>query len=766
MAVVARRFSGLRPRLLMLGLVPAIFAGLLAAAGAFWAVESDHEDQMNQALTRASSLAGRELDNSARRMSGYAANIAARPDLISAMAGNDAARLRDVLVSAFAGLRALDPTVAVLEITDTSGRIMMRGHAPTRFGDDKSRVPDVAAALRGTPLLGSEVSPTTGQFATGAALPVKNAEGRIIGTIKVATRLTPAVVAELGKLAAGEAALFGAGQLVTSTVEGLKADDLPEAVLNAQRQGEAISGQQVTLPGKGPHVITLQPLRDLSGNAAGAMMIALPRAAFDAAMQKVMWLIGLAALAVLALAIPASLFAAQRIARPLTDMAGAMGRLAKGDTALEIPGRGRSDEVGIMANALEKFRQQAEANAAFEAAAATERAARDRRQAIVESLTQEFGGSVASIMDRLRDSAGGMRDASISMASATEQTRNRVADTADGAEQSSSNLSAVAAATEEMTASVSEISRQVAEAARAAQDAVERANATGSTVRGLAESADQIGDVVRLITDIAGQTNLLALNATIEAARAGDAGKGFAVVASEVKTLAAQTARATEQISAQISAIQGATGDAVGAVEEVAKAIQRVNGVASAIAAAVEEQDAVTRDISASVQAVAKQNDEAARAMREVSDVAEGARTASGTVKGAAETVADVTTRLGAQVDGFLTGMRTDWERVDGADTKMLIAAKGGHAEEAHLVEIARDGASLKATGAFTVGMVMELALAGAGAAIPARVVLIEGGRIGLAFDQHAENIAAVDRLIAAVRAAIKATGREVKLAA
>jgi methyl-accepting chemotaxis protein len=130
-------------------------------------------------------------------------------------------------------------------------------------------------------------------------------------------------------------------------------------------------------------------------------------------------------------------------------------------------------------------------------------------------------------MDRLRDSAGGMRDASVSMASASEQTRNRVADTANGAQQNSSNLAAVAAATEEMTASVTEISRQVAEAARAAQDAVERANTTGATVRGLAESADQIGDVVRLITDIAGQTNLLALNATIEAARAGDAVQGL-----------------------------------------------------------------------------------------------------------------------------------------------------------------------------------------------------------------------------------------------
>jgi methyl-accepting chemotaxis protein len=663
-------------------------------------------------------------------------------------------------------MRAVDPTVSVLEVTNTSGRVIMRGHDPNRVGDDKSRLPDVAAALKGNAMLGSEVSPSSGQFATGAALPVKDQSGQIIGTLKVATRLTPAVVAELGKVVGGEAALFGAGRLVTSTVEGLTIEALPEAVVTAQREGQMMTGLELVLPGRGAYMLAVQPLRDLSGNASAAMMIALPRAAFDAAMDKVLSIIGFAALAVLGITIPVALFAARRIANPLSDMAGAMGRLAKGDTALEIPGRGRSDEVGSMAEALEKFRQQAEANAAFEAAAAIERAARDRRQAMVESLTAEFGGSVASIMDRLRDSAGGMRDASVSMASATEQTRNRVADTADGAQQNSSNLAAVAAATEEMTASVTEISRQVAEAARAAQDAVERAHATGSTVRGLAEAADQIGDVVRLITDIAGQTNLLALNATIEAARAGDAGKGFAVVASEVKTLASQTARATEQISAQISAIQAATGDAVGAVQEVANAIQRVNGVASAIAAAVEEQDAVTRDISASVQSVAKQNDEAARAMREVSDVAEGARTSSGTVKVAAETVADVTGRLGEQVDGFLTGMRTDWERVDGGGASLLIASKGGKAEEAGLIEIARDGASLKGEGAFTPGMAVELALPGAGAALPARVVLAEGGRIGLAFAQNAENIAAVDRLIAAVQAAISADGPGVKLAA
>lgn len=766
MAITARRFSGLRPRLLLLALVPAVFAALLAATGAFWAVRNDHDTQMDQALTRAVGLAERDLEAAGQRMAGYAATFTQRANLVSAMATRDEARLRDLLVNALAALRAADASVSVLEVTDKAGRVLMRGHDPSRLGDDKSQVPDVASALRGAAKIGGEVSPTSGQFATGAVMPIMDPSGQIIGTVKVATRLNAAVVTELGRLVGGEAAVFGVGKLVASTVNGLTLEALPASVVAAQRDGQPLSGARVNLAGRGTHMVAVQPIRDLTGNASAAMMIALPTASFDAAMDKVLSIIGFSALAVLGLTIPVALFAAQRIARPLTDMTGAMGRLAKGDTALEIPGLGRSDEVGTMAEALEKFREQAEANAAFEAAAAIERAARDRRQAMVESLTQEFGGSVASIMDRLRDSAGGMRDASVSMASASEQTRNRVADTANGAQQNSSNLAAVAAATEEMTASVTEISRQVAEAARAAQDAVERANTTGATVRGLAESADQIGDVVRLITDIAGQTNLLALNATIEAARAGDAGKGFAVVASEVKTLASQTARATEQISAQINAIQAATGDAVGAVQEVANAIQRVNGVASAIAAAVEEQDAVTRDISASVQSVAKQNDEAARAMREVSDVAEGARASSGTVKTAAETVADVTGRLGERVDGFLTDMRTDWERVDGANTPMLIATKGGTAQQAALIEIARDGASLRGDGAFKPGMMVELALAGAGAALPARVVLAEGGRIGLAFAQNAESLAATDRLIAAVQTAIQRAGREVQLAA
>jgi methyl-accepting chemotaxis protein len=216
----------------------------------------------------------------------------------------------------------------------------------------------------------------------------------------------------------------------------------------------------------------------------------------------------------------------------------------------------------------------------------------------------------------------------------------------------------VAAATEELTASVGDITRQVSQAAAAAQDVVGRARTTDATVRGLSEAAGQIGEVVRLIADIAGQTNLLALNATIEAARAGEAGKGFAVVASEVKQLAAQTAKATEQIGAQVTAIQGATEDAVGAVRDVGEAIARMSEVASAIAAAVEQQGTATREIAASVQIVAHQNYGATRSMREVATVAEAAGDSSRAVLSAAGEVAEIATTLRQEVDRFLAAMR------------------------------------------------------------------------------------------------------------
>ncbi len=285
-----------------------------------------------------------------------------------------------------------------------------------------------------------------------------------------------------------------------------------------------------------------------------------------------------------------ALLIARAIIRPVNGMTVAMTKLATGDTESVIPGRESRDEIGEMARAVEVFRQQAIENRDLAAAQERTQAAKARRQAAMDLHTQDFGSSVSGVMESFMMAAASMRQAATNVTEGARQTRASTSSTVEGATSTARDLNAVAAAAEEMAVSINEISKQVAHVTVSVQAAVDRATETDAKVAGLSVAADKIGEVVRIISDIAGQTNLLALNATIEAARAGEAGKGFAVVAGEVKALAAQTARATDQIGSQIVAIRGATAEAVTAVREVGAAISQVEEVATAIAAAVEEQ--------------------------------------------------------------------------------------------------------------------------------------------------------------------------------
>ena len=465
--------------------------------------------------------------------------------------------------------------------------------------------------------------------------------------------------------------------------------------------------------------------------------------------------LGVAALAALVVGLIAWRVA-RGITRPLSAVTAATDRMAKGELDMAIPGAARSDELGTLARALETFRAEGQEKRRLEAAAAAERAARDRRQAAMDRHTQEFGTAISGVMASLAQSAGAMREAAEEMKHVVERTHQGAADTARGAGESARNLSSVAAATEQMSASVGEIARQVTQAAAAAREAVERADATGGTVRGLSDAATQIGTVVRLITDVAGRTNLLALNATIEAARAGEAGKGFAVVASEVKQLAAQTARATEEIGAQIKAIQMATGEAVAAVQGVAEAIARVSDVATAIAAAVEQQGAVTREIAGSVNAVLGQNDAAARAMQDVSEVAEGAGGASGTVLDAAAEVGRVASALHEEVDQFLAAMRSDeserrrWERIPAHGAPVTLHGIGGAVIRARLRDLSRGGAGVECAEGFPVGTEVEIDLP-VGGAVRGRVVGHKDDGFGIVLRQDAGSVARIGRALEAL---------------
>jgi methyl-accepting chemotaxis protein len=342
------------------------------------------------------------------------------------------------------------------------------------------------------------------------------------------------------------------------------------------------------------------------------------------------------------------------IAGSLARLKSAMEQLAGGDLTTSIAGLDRHDEVGGMAAAVQVFKESMTAARDLQTAAEGAHAATLRRQQAMDRHTQDFGTSMAGVMASLAQSAGEMHTAATEMSGAAEATKGTATATTADAETSSRHLAAVAASIEELAASIKEISAQVMRTSEAARKATERAGATDAKVRSLSEAVDSIGNVVQLISTIAAQTNLLALNATIEAARAGEAGKGFAVVASEVKTLASQTAKATEEIGSQIAAIRGATSEAVTAVMEVDTAIGEVSSFATAIAAAAEEQATATREIAATVQSATEVAQGTMRSMQEVLRASQNSEAASRTVQTAAGGVGTTANTLETEVTNFL----------------------------------------------------------------------------------------------------------------
>ena len=348
------------------------------------------------------------------------------------------------------------------------------------------------------------------------------------------------------------------------------------------------------------------------------------------------------------------------ITRPLGQIVGVMERLSAGDTAVQITGEQRRDELGTIARAVAVFKSNAIAKQAMETrqAAMKQAAEAERRQALSQ-MADRFESSVRSIVAAVGTAATRMQGNAQQLSATAEQTNRQSMAVASAAEQASSNVATVASATEELSASVEEISRQVAQSAHIATAAVHEAEQTNETVSGLATAAQKIGEVVELINSIASQTNLLALNATIEAARAGDAGKGFAVVAGEVKHLANQTAQATDEIQAQVGQMQRVTQQVVEAIRAISQTIRRMSGIAATIASAVEQQGSSTQEIARNVQQAATGTRAVSGNIADVTRAASETGTMAGEVLEAATSLAGQSQHLQQAVDGFIAQVRT-----------------------------------------------------------------------------------------------------------
>ncbi|WP_029013090.1 methyl-accepting chemotaxis protein [Niveispirillum irakense] len=365
---------------------------------------------------------------------------------------------------------------------------------------------------------------------------------------------------------------------------------------------------------------------------------------------------------VLALAIAVTLAAIWSllggVVRPIQILTGVMNRLAKHELAVAVPDADKGDEVGEMARAVQVFKEGLVTADRLGEEQKAEQQAKEARAVNIARLINDFDQQASAVLRTVGAAATELDATAQSMAAIAEETSRQAAAAAAAAEQTTANVQTVAAASEEMAASIAEINHQVNHSKTISNRAAHEVQQTDHTVAGLAEAAGRIGAVVQLIQDIAAQTNLLALNATIEAARAGEAGKGFAVVASEVKTLAQQTAKATEEIATQVGAVQQATESSVTAIRSIGATIQSVSEIGTSIAAAMEEQGASTTEISRNVTQAAAGTQEVSVNVIQVTEAAGQTGAAAGQVLGAAQELAQQAETLRAQVEQFLADIR------------------------------------------------------------------------------------------------------------
>ena len=582
--------------------------------------------------------------------------VAALPPVADAVDKGDRNAAEMLLRGPLTALKAQGMPLLNLELPPAI--MFLRVHDPKAFGDDISarRATIVESNKTGKPIVGVEMGrDSLGIFGItpimrdGKSLAV--AESGVtfgkdfVDRAKQRFGVDLAVHGYDGKTFTRFSSTFGNVTVATP-------DELKRVFDGATVQRDA------TLDGH-PAALYLGQIKNYAGQPIAVLELVKDTTAYEAAAASSQRNLILGTAAILAIAVLIAFLLGRGLSRPLVAITAVMQRLSHGETNLTIPGSSRKDELGSMAAAVDVFRHNMiEAAVLREQQEAAKQETEVEKKALQRQMADRFEADVKSAVGAVAQATKDMQRVAGEITTSVNGTSQRAAAAAGAAEEASASVSTVAAAAEQLASSVAEIGRQVSHSSNVADGAVVKASQTTEMVAGLTEASEKIGDVLRLISAIAGQTNLLALNATIEAARAGEAGRGFAVVAAEVKELASQTAKATDEIASQVSAIQAATSTCVSAIGDISGTIREISGIATTIAAAVEEQGSATREIARSVQ-------QAAAGTGEVSQNVVGASQAAGHSRALADSVLVATGELGRQadalfqsVDTFLSGLR------------------------------------------------------------------------------------------------------------
>ncbi len=596
------------------------------------------------------------LDYEGRAGLAVSAVIANLPPVVDAVARGDRAALEPLLDAPWQAIKAQGMPLISFHAPPATN--FYRAHDPKHFGEDISarRSTVVESNKTGKAIVGVETGRDS--LSIFAMTPIMR-DGKSLAVADIGVSFNKQFVDNVKHRFGVDLAVHrvdGEGFVTigsTLTEKSLASQDELKRVFDgaALRRDTMLAGHPVAL--------YLGQIKNYAGQPVAVIELVKDTTEYEAASASSQRTQILGTIVILLVAASMAFFQGRGMSRPLTAITAVMNRISSGDTDVTIPGFDRKDELGTMAGAVDVFRRNMiEARALREEQEAAKQQSEIEKSALQRRMADRFEADVKSVVNAVARATEAMQMAAAEITESVNGSSAKTAAAATASEQASSSINTVAAATEELACSITEIGRQVTHSSEVAEAAVGTAGKTNEMVSGLAAAGDKIGDVLRLISAIAEQTNLLALNATIEAARAGEAGRGFAVVASEVKELASQTAKATEEIAGQVSAIQSSTGECVTAIGSISDTIREISSIAATIASAVEEQGSATREIAQSVQQVATGTSEVAVNVAGASHAAEQSRTLAETVLSASGELSQHAAALFKSVDTFLAGLR------------------------------------------------------------------------------------------------------------